>query len=98
MTKEVVRNVDLINVVADGASISKGNAKRAINVLYEYIYESLKQKKSVRIPKVGTLSVVRKKATTYCDPKTKQMVKQVETDRIKFTISSVVKGDLKSGS
>ncbi|ACT69536.1 HU family DNA-binding protein [Neorickettsia risticii] len=98
MTKEVVKNVDLINVVAEGASISKGHAKRAINALYEYIYESLKHRKSVRIPKVGTLSVVKKKATTYCDPKTKQMVRQAETERVKFTISSVVKGDLRSGS
>ncbi|WP_038559741.1 HU family DNA-binding protein [Neorickettsia helminthoeca] len=98
MTKEVVKSVDLINIVAEGASIPKGQAKHAINALYEYIYDSLKKKKSIRIPKVGTLSVVKKKATTYCDPKTKQMVKQAETERIKFTISSVIKGDLKSGS
>jgi DNA-binding protein HU-beta len=96
MTKEIVKSDEYINVMAKNSGITKIQAKKALDAFYDLIFESLKDKKIIRVPKIGTLSVVRKKATTYRNPKTKQTVQQGETDRVKFSTSNVIKEELKA--
>lgn len=96
MTREVVRNDDIVKSLADASSITRAQAKKAVKALYNYMYDCLKERKSIRIPRIGTFSVVRKKAVKYRHFQTKEVMEQKEIDRLKFSASSVIKDDLKS--
>ena len=98
MIKELVKSEDLIAFLAKSASITKVQAKSALNAFYECLYDCMKQKKSIRIPKIGTFSVVKTKPRKYAGFKSGKVIEQGEIDRLKFTPSSIIKNDLKSSS
>ena len=61
MSKELVKSEDLIAFLAQSSAITKVQAKSVLNAFYEYLFDCIKQRKSIRMPKIGTLSVVKTK-------------------------------------
>jgi DNA-binding protein HU-beta len=98
MTKELVKNDEIISFLSESSAITKAQAKSVLNAFYDYMHQCLKKRKSLRIPKVGTFSVVKSKARKYAGFGSGNVVEQGEIDRLKFTPSNVIKTELKSES
>lgn len=98
MAKDIVKIDELANAVAKESGSTKAQARKMVEVFNSMLPEWLINGRVFRIPKVGTLSVVKRKATTYRNPKTKKIVQQGEVLRLKFSTSNVIKEELKKKS
>ena len=67
-----MNKTDLINAVADKADISKADAGRAVDALFDVIGKALKKKDKVSLVGFGTFSVAKRKASTGRNPRTGQ--------------------------
>lgn len=61
---------DLIAAVADQAGISKADAGKAVEAVFEGITSTLKSGGEVRLVGFGTFSVTKRKASTGRNPRT----------------------------
>ncbi|AYJ85682.1 HU family DNA-binding protein [Sphingomonas paeninsulae] len=61
---------ELIASVADVAGLSKGDAIKAVEAVFEQIQTSLKRGDEVRLVGFGTFSVTKRKASTGRNPRT----------------------------
>ena len=61
---------DLIAAVADEAGLSKGDASKAVEAVFDTITKSLKKGGEVRLVGFGTFSVTKRKASTGRNPRT----------------------------
>ena len=61
---------ELIGRVADTAGLSRGDAVKAVEAVFETISNSLKSGDEVRLVGFGTFSVTRRKASTGRNPRT----------------------------
>ena len=61
---------DLISAVSDSAGLSKADANRAVDSVFDNISGSLKSGNEVRLVGFGTFSVADRKATTGRNPRT----------------------------
>ena len=61
---------DLIGKVAETAGLSKGDAVKAVEAVFETIGTSLKNGDEVRLVGFGTFSVTKRKASTGRNPRT----------------------------
>ncbi|CAN5304523.1 HU family DNA-binding protein [soil metagenome] len=61
---------ELIASVADVAGLSKGDAIKAVEAVFEQIQSSLKRGDEVRLVGFGTFSVTKRKASTGRNPRT----------------------------
>jgi len=84
----------IAQILAADPSMSTKQAKAAFLAITDTIFTSLKEGKSVRIQRVGTLSVTVRKDTTYRNPRTKSLIKKPAHKRIKFSISDIIKAEL----
>lgn len=69
MTKE-----DLISKVAEEAQVSKKEANRAINIIFESITSALQQGEKVTFVGFGSFSVAQRKARKGINPKTQKEI------------------------
>ena len=65
MTKQ-----ELIGRIADTAGLSRGDAVKAVEAVFETISSALKAGDEVRLVGFGTFSVTRRKASTGRNPRT----------------------------
>lgn len=65
MTKD-----DLIKKIAEQASLTKDNAKKALEAVFQVVSESLKNEEPVAISGFGTFKVTKRAATTGRNPRT----------------------------
>ena len=65
MTKD-----DLIKKIAEQSSLTKDNAKKALEAVFQVISESLKNEEPVAISGFGTFKVNKRAATTGRNPRT----------------------------
>ncbi|PPE72181.1 integration host factor subunit alpha [Solimonas fluminis] len=65
-----MNKTDLINAVADKADLSKADAGRAIDSLFEVVAKALKKRDKVSLVGFGTFQVRERKARTGRNPKT----------------------------
>lgn len=61
---------ELISNVADTAGLSKGDASKAVEAVFDAVTSSLKKGDEVRLVGFGTFSVSKRKASTGRNPRT----------------------------
>lgn len=61
---------DLISAVSDQAGISKSDASKAVEAVFDSITSTLKKGGEVRLVGFGTFSVTKRKASTGRNPRT----------------------------
>ncbi|GAO98725.1 MAG: HU family DNA-binding protein [Chlamydiae bacterium] len=76
---------DLVEKVASISKLTKADASRAVDGVFEAISSSLKKKEEVRLVGFGTFSVANRAATEGRNPRTGEKIKIPATRRPKFT-------------
>jgi DNA-binding protein HU-beta len=61
---------DLISAVADGSGLTKADASKAVEAVFDSITATLKKGDEVRLVGFGTFSVSKRKASTGRNPRT----------------------------
>jgi len=84
----------ITHIIASDSTINAKQAKNAYSAMIEAMFNALKRKETVRLNKIGSLSVTVRKETTYRNPRTKELIKKPAHNRIKFSISDIMKEDL----
>ncbi len=79
-----MNKMELIDAVAKGAAISKGDASKAVDAFTTSIQKSLKKGDKVTLVGFGTFGVVRKAARTGRNPKTGKPIKIAAKKVAKF--------------
>jgi DNA-binding protein HU-beta len=82
---------DLINAVANNASLTKADAARAVDAVINSIGSSLKKGKEVRLVGFGTFLVQKRKATTGRNPRTGATIKIPASNQPKFRAGKALK-------
>ena len=66
---------ELIAKVADSASMTKTDATKAVDSIFDAITSSLKKGEEVRLTGFGTFTITERKATTGRNPRTGESIK-----------------------
>ena len=74
---------DLVSAVADSSGLTKADAGRAVDAVFDSIASALKSGGDVRIVGFGTFSVAQRAATTGRNPRTGSSV-QVSEKKVPF--------------
>ncbi|MBU6206379.1 MAG: HU family DNA-binding protein [Alphaproteobacteria bacterium] len=75
---------DLISSVADAAGVSKADAGKAVEAVFETISHALKKGDEVRLVGFGTFSVTKRKASMGRNPRTKEPMQIKASSQPKF--------------
>ena len=75
---------DLVAAVADSSGLSKADAAKAVDAVFDSITGSLKGGGEVRLVGFGTFSVVNRKATTGRNPRTGATIQIPASKQPKF--------------
>ena len=91
-----MKKEDVINAIVNSVdfSLRKSDAIKVYNSMLECIFNSLKDGEAFRLPGIGTLSLATRKATTYRNPQTKELIKKPAHNRIKFSMSKNIKDEI----
>ena len=82
---------DLVAAVADSASLSKADATKAVDAVFESISDSLKAGSEVRLVGFGTFSVASRKASTGRNPRTGESINIPASKQPKFKAGKALK-------
>ncbi|MEO5338330.1 MAG: HU family DNA-binding protein [Magnetospirillum sp. WYHS-4] len=82
---------DLVAAVATGAEMSKADAAKAVDAVFEAITAALKKGNDVRLVGFGTFSVVKRAATQGRNPRTGQTIKIPASKQPKFKAGKALK-------
>ena len=94
---EVNKN-DLVASVAEAASLSKSDAGRAVDTVFDSITDALQNGSDVRIVGFGSFTVAERRATTGRNPRTGEEV-QVPASRVpKFKAGKALKTAVQASS
>ena len=75
---------DLVASVADNAGLTKADAAKAVDGVFDAISDALKKNDDVRIVGFGTFSVAKRKATTGRNPRTGEAIQIAASKQPKF--------------
>ena len=75
---------DLVAAVADGSDLSKADAAKAVDAVFDSITGSLKGGGEVRLVGFGTFSVANRKASTGRNPRTGEAIQIPASKQPKF--------------
>lgn len=75
---------DLVAAVADASELTKADAAKAVDAVFDTITGSLKGGDDVRLVGFGTFSVVNRKATTGRNPRTGETIQIAASKQPKF--------------
>lgn len=75
---------DLVAAVADTADLSKADATKAVDAVFDSISSSLKSGSEVRLVGFGTFSVANRKASTGRNPRTGETIQIPASRQPKF--------------
>jgi DNA-binding protein HU-beta len=75
---------DLISAVADGSGLSKSDAAKAVESIFDSITSALKKGDEVRLVGFGTFSVSKRKASTGRNPRTGETMTIKASSQPKF--------------
>ncbi|MDP6182856.1 MAG: HU family DNA-binding protein [Gammaproteobacteria bacterium] len=75
---------DLIASVSDGAGLSKADARKAVDAVFDSITGSLKPGTEVRLVGFGTFSVTRRQASQGRNPRTGEPIQIPASNQPKF--------------
>jgi len=79
-----VNKNDLVAAVADDAGLSKADAAKAVDSVFDQITGSLKSGNEVRLVGFGTFAVTRRAATTGRNPRTGEAIQIAASNQPKF--------------
>jgi len=79
-----VNKNDLVASVADNAGLTKADAAKAVDGVFDAISDALKKNDDVRIVGFGTFSVAKRKATTGRNPRTGEAIQIAASKQPKF--------------
>ena len=82
---------DLIEKVANAASITKAEAERAINAVKGAITDSLRKGNKVTLVGFGTFAVSQRKARRGHNPHTNKLMRIPSTKGVRFTVGKQLK-------
>jgi len=75
---------ELIGSVADSTGLTKGDAVKAVEAVFETVSAALKKGDEVRLVGFGTFSVSKRKASTGRNPRTGEPMKIKASSQPKF--------------
>ena len=75
---------DLVAAVADNAGLTKADASKAVDGVFDAITAALKTGTEVRIVGFGTFAVAKRKATTGRNPRTGETIEIAASKQPKF--------------
>lgn len=75
---------DLVAAVSDASELTKADAAKAVDAVFDTITGSLKGGDDVRLVGFGTFSVVNRKATTGRNPRTGETIQIKASKQPKF--------------
>lgn len=75
---------DLVAAVADASDLTKADAAKAVDAVFDTITGSLQGGSDVRLVGFGTFSVVNRKATTGRNPRTGETIQIAASKQPKF--------------
>ena len=82
---------ELVEKVAEGASLTKADAERAINALVDAVSGALVEGDNVALKCLGTFEVRERKARTGINPRTRETI-EIPTSKVPaFKASSTLK-------
>ena len=87
---------DLISSVADSSGLSKADAGRAVDAVFESIASALEGGGDVRIVGFGTFSVAHRAATTGRNPRTGEAIQIAASKQPKFKAGAPLKDAVNS--
>jgi DNA-binding protein HU-beta len=87
-----VNKNDLVSAVADQAGLSKADAAKAVDGVFDSITGALKGGEEVRVVGFGTFSVADRKATTGRNPRTGDTIQIPASRQPKFKAGKGLKG------
>jgi len=79
-----VNKNDLVAAVAGGTGLSKADAGKAVDGVFEAISDALKKGEEVRLVGFGTFSVVKRAASEGRNPRTGEKIKIPASNQPKF--------------
>ena len=82
---------DLIGAVADSSGLSRSDATKAVEGVFEAISGALKKGDEVRLVGFGTFSVAKRKASTGRNPRTGEPMKIKASSQPKFKAGKALK-------
>jgi DNA-binding protein HU-beta len=82
---------DLIGAVADTAGLTKGDASKAVEAVFDTISASLKKGHEVRLVGFGSFSVTKRKASTGRNPRTGEPMAIKASSQPKFRPGKALK-------
>lgn len=82
---------DLVAAVADSAGLSKADATKAVDSVFDQITAELKQGSEVRLVGFGTFAVAQRKATTGRNPRTGETIQIAASKQPKFKAGKALK-------
>ena len=85
---------DLISSVAEASGLTKADAGRAVDGVFDAITNSLKSGSSVRLVGFGTFSVSRRAATTGRNPRTGEQIQIAASNQPKFKAGKGLKSSV----
>ena len=83
---------DVIGRVADTTGMSRGEAARAVDAVFDTITGALKRGDEVRLVGFGTFSVSNRKASTGRNPRTGEPMQIKASSNAKFRPGKTLKG------
>ena len=86
---------DLIESVAATLDLPKGQAERAVQLVFEDIVKALRNADNVNISGFGTFAVSERKARTGRNPKTGESIEIPASKSAKFKAGKALKDELK---
>ena len=82
---------DMVAAVSDAAGLSKADATKAVDSVFDTITEELKQGREVRLVGFGTFAVTRRAATTGRNPRTGEAIQIKASNQPKFKAGKALK-------
>ena len=82
---------DLIAAVADSSGLTKGDASKAVEAVFDAITGSLKKGGEVRLVGYGTFAVSKRKASTGRNPRTGETMTIAASNQPKFKAGKALK-------
>lgn len=86
---------DLIESVAAKLDLPKGQAERAVNLVFEDIVKALRNGDKINVSGFGTFAVSERKARTGRNPKTGESIDIPASKTAKFKAGKSLKDELK---
>ena len=82
---------DLVAAVSSSAGISKSDAAKVVNSVFDNITSALRKRNDVRLVGFGTFSVAQRKATTGRNPRTGEVIQISARQQAKFKAGKALK-------